>query len=230
MTKDKTRIIHYKDLPLGGFAGVVEKQMVLHPVHWPAQKARKDISHGLGDFIYLAMGYLKPQDGAPLHPHKNVDIVSVVLSGSLSHEGSLGHGTVIQALGVQVQRAGSGMRHAEFNKTDANTEIVQIWFQPPVADLEPAYQNFNLQDGALTTVLGGNDGNSFNNNMTCQVGYVPSESTLRQDQRVIVLITEGQGFANDLAVNKGDLIEAEGLQLFTRSKVGLVLISENKPR
>ena len=101
-----TRIIHYDDLPQGGFAGISEKRMVLNPVLWP-HSDKTIVSAGLGDFIYLAVGEFSPNDGAPIHPHKDVDIVSVVLTGSIGHKGSLGNGTSIHSKGVQVQRAGA---------------------------------------------------------------------------------------------------------------------------
>ncbi len=82
------------DVPQGGFAGIVEKQMVISPKLMPGAVNRKDISHGLGDFIYLSSGHFKLHDGAPLHPHDNVDIVTVVLSGSIAHAGTLGDGTM----------------------------------------------------------------------------------------------------------------------------------------
>ena len=105
MKDNKLRVIHIDDIPQGGFAGIVEKRMVISPQLMPDALNRKDISHGFGDFIYLSTGYFKPKDGAPLHPHENVDIVTVVMSGSIAHAGTLGDGTVIHAPAVQVQRS-----------------------------------------------------------------------------------------------------------------------------
>ena len=59
MNQSALRIIHRDDLPLGGFAGIVETQMVLNQDIWKLSADRTDISHGLGDFIYLAIGYFK---------------------------------------------------------------------------------------------------------------------------------------------------------------------------
>jgi len=109
MEKSDLRVIHYDDLPLGGFAGIVEKRMALNSDQWPDTKDRTDISHGLDDFIYLASGYFKPNEDVPIHPHKDVDIVSIILTGNVGHKGTLGDGTVIHSPGLQVQRAGSGM-------------------------------------------------------------------------------------------------------------------------
>lgn len=224
MTMQSLRIIHRDELPLAGFAGIVETHMVMSPQVWKEAEKRNDISHGFGDFIYLASGYFKPNDGAPLHPHIDVDIVSVVLNGSVGHKGTLGDGTVIEGPGVQVQRAGTGMQHSEFNLNNSEAEIIQIWFLPQETDLEPAYKSFSLKKNELTTVLGGNIDDSFHNNMTCQVGFIPKGQSIIRNQPFVAMITQGSAIANGTSVNQGDLIEGSALHLSSNEDFGLVLI------
>jgi redox-sensitive bicupin YhaK (pirin superfamily) len=224
MDESALRIIHRDDLPLGGFAGIVETQMVLNPDIWKPAAERTDISHGLGDFIYLASGYFKPNDGAPIHPHNDVDIVSFILNGSVGHKGTLGNGTIIEGPGVQVQRAGTGMQHAEFSLNDSKADIIQIWFRPPEAGLEPAYQNFKLPDNTLTTVLGGDSDDTFHSTMTCQIGYLSSGQTVCCEQPFVAMITEGSATANDISVTEGDLIEGNAVEISSDERFGLVLI------
>lgn len=225
MNTTPLRIIHREDLPLGGFAGIVETRMAMSPAIWQDAAGREDISHGLGDFIYLASGYFKPHDGAPIHPHNDVDIVSVILSGAVGHKGTLGDGTVIEGPGVQVQRAGTGMQHAEFSLSDSQADIIQIWFRPPQNGLEPAYQNFTLNKGELTTVLGGSNNDTFDSTMTCQVGFISKGNTVRTDQPFVAMITKGAAVANGKPVKEGDLIEGESLHLSSEEDFGLVLIT-----
>lgn len=220
------RIIHYDDLPQGGFAGIVEKQMVLNPDRWPRARRRDDISYGMGDLIYLSLGQFLPNDGSPLHPHDNVDIVSVVFNGSVGHKGTLGDGTEIHAPEVQVQRAGTGIQHAEFNLNDTPADIAQIWFKPPEIGLDPAYKNFKLNEGRLTTVLGGTGG-SFTSNMVCKVGYLPAGEAVEMSQPFVLLMTRGGGHVNGEPVAKGDLVEGEALAFQAGHNAGLVLIYAN---
>jgi len=222
MKKRELRVVHIDDIPQGGFAGIVEKQMVISPKLMPGAVNRKDISHGLGDFIYLATGHFKPNDGAPLHPHDNVDIVTVVLSGSIAHAGTLGDGTVIHAPAVQVQRAGTGMRHSEVSPDEFMADFVQIWFLPPEQGLAPDYQNIGLEDGKLTTVLDCVE--CFDNKMTCKVGTIPADAPLECNQQFAALITDGHAIANGISVSKGDLLEGDTLHIDPRSKLGIVLI------
>jgi len=220
-----TRVIHRNDLPLGGFAGIVETQMVMSPLIWPNASSRNDISHGLGDFLYLSNGYFKPNDGAPIHPHNDVDIVTVVLSGAVGHKGTLGDGSVIEAPGVQVQRAGSGMQHSEFSLNNSQADFIQIWFRPPETGLTPSYKNFQLTESELTTVLGGSDGDTFYSNMVCRVGFLPKGQSLQAEHACVVMVFQGSATLNGRAVKAGDLIEAESLDLFTHEDAGLVLIT-----
>jgi len=224
MNKNNLRIIRYDDLPLGGFAGVMEKRMVLNPDMWPEAKDRTGISHGLGDFIYLANGYFKPNEGVPIHPHKDVDIVSLILTGNVGHKGSMGDGTVIDSPGLQVQRAGTGMEHSEFNTGDDKAEIIQMWFRPPENGLEPSYQSVSLSKGSFITVLGGNDGERFNNHMTCKIGYELESHPISLDEECIGLVTGGSAKINGVGVSKGDLFEANSIEITNQSALGVVLI------
>ena len=224
MKKHQLRVVHRDDIPQGGFAGIVEKQMVISSKLMPGAANRKDISHGFDDFIYLSTGHFKPHDGAPLHPHDNVDIVTVVLSGSIAHAGTLGDGTVIHAPSVQVQRAGTGMRHSEMNPGDSKAEFVQIWFLPPRQGLIPDYQNITLDKGKLTTLLGGDCADCFDNKMACKAGDIPAGGSLDCDQQFVALITEGEATANGIRVSKGDLLEGNVLHIEAISNLGMVLI------
>ena len=198
--------------------------MVVSSKIMPGAANRKDISHGLGDFIYLSSGHFKPHDGAPLHPHDNMDIVTVVLSGSIAHAGTLGDGTVIHAPGVQVQRAGTGMRHSEMNPGDSKAEFVQIWFLPPKEGLPPDYRNITLEEGKLTTLLGGDCADCFDNKMTCKAGEIPAGGSLDCDQQFVALIIEGDATANGIRATRGDLLEGDRLHIDAISKLEIILI------
>lgn len=222
------RVISKSDIPEGGFAGIIETRMVMNTSLWPKAAERNDISRGFDDFIYLANGYFKPKDGAPMHPHADVDIVSVVLNGRIGHRGSLGDGTIIEGPGVQVQRAGAGIEHEEFNLDDSKTDIIQIWFRPPATGLDPAYQEFKLDENNLTTVLGDNDPKRFHSNMTCKIGFISKGDIIDIKGNFVALLTEGTAIANGTNVQANDLIEGDALTLEPSERVGLVLIQSNK--
>ena len=73
---------------------------------------------------------IAPRNGFPAHPHRDMEIITYVRSGAITHEDSLGNRGRTEAGDVQVMSAGSGVRHAEFNLEDATTTLFQIWIEP----------------------------------------------------------------------------------------------------
>ncbi len=73
---------------------------------------------------------IAPHTGFPPHPHADMEIITYVRQGAITHEDSLGHKGRTEAGDVQVMSAGSGIRHAEYNREDVPTRIFQIWIEP----------------------------------------------------------------------------------------------------
>ena len=80
---------------------------------------------------------IAPHAGFPLHPHANMEIITYVREGAITHEDSLGNKGRTKAGDVQVMSAGSGVRHAEYNAEDVTTKIFQIWIEPNQAGGAP---------------------------------------------------------------------------------------------
>ncbi|MEJ7557998.1 MAG: pirin family protein [Pedobacter sp.] len=75
------------------------------------------------------------------HPHDNMEIISIPLSGALQHEDSMNNVAVIEAGEIQVMSAGTGIYHKEFNKNEAEAAaFLQIWLFPNQRNVEPRYQ------------------------------------------------------------------------------------------
>jgi redox-sensitive bicupin YhaK (pirin superfamily) len=106
---------------------------------------------------------VQPGQGYPPHPHRDVEIVTWVLSGTLRHEDSTGRGGLVTAGLVQRLSAGSGVVHSEVNGDPAGTEpvhFVQMWVRPDEPGLVPAYdqREVDLGVGAWRTLASGTTG------------------------------------------------------------------------
>jgi len=82
---------------------------------------------------------IAPNTGFPPHPHAEMEIITYVRHGAITHEDSLGNKGRTAAGDVQVMSAGSGIRHAEYNREDEPTTLFQIWIEPGVEGGEPSW-------------------------------------------------------------------------------------------
>ena len=88
------------------------------------------------------------------HPHENMEIISIPLSGDLKHEDSMGNKTVIREGEIQVMSAGTGIFHSEYNANkEQAVEFLQIWIFPRSQDIPPRYDQTELNDLHLANKL-----------------------------------------------------------------------------
>jgi len=82
-----------------------------------------------------------PAHGFPMHAHRDMEIITYILSGELAHRDSMGNGSVIRPGDVQRMTASTGVRHSEFNPSRTEPcHLLQIWIVPNERDLTPGYE------------------------------------------------------------------------------------------
>ncbi|KQS41789.1 hypothetical protein ASG14_04900 [Pedobacter sp. Leaf194] len=93
-----------------------------------------------GPLIVLNQDTVQPDAGFGLHGHRNMEIISIPLSGTITHTDSTGNATKISLGDIQVMSAGSGIYHSEFNNSREELEFLQIWIRPERMNVVPRYQ------------------------------------------------------------------------------------------
>ena len=96
--------------------------------------------------------WIAPGGGFPTHPHRDMEILTCMLAGSLRHQDSMGNSHVIRAGQFQYMAAGSGIRHSEFN--DSRSEpchLLQIWIEPNEIGLPPRYADASFSEASGPT-------------------------------------------------------------------------------
>jgi len=94
---------------------------------------------GWGDLLVWNDDEIASQSGFPPHPHRDMEIITYVREGAITHEDSMGNRGRTDAGNVQVMSAGTGVKHSEYNVEDATTRIFQIWIHPTTPGGEPAW-------------------------------------------------------------------------------------------
>jgi len=146
---------------------------------------------------------IAPQSGFPPHPHRDMEIITYVREGAITHEDNLGNLGRTEAGDVQVMSAGTGIAHAEYNKEDVPTKIFQIWLQPTRTGGKPTW-------GARPFPKGARSGRF----VTLASGFDNDEDALpiRTDARVVgASLKAGETAEYPLGKNRrGYLVPATG--------------------
>lgn len=99
-----------------------------------------------GKLRVLNDDWVAPQNGFDMHPHKNMEVISIPLNGYLRHGDSIQNSEVITTGDIQVMSAGTGIIHSEHNDSaDKALEFLQIWILPRKENSKPAYGSFDIR-------------------------------------------------------------------------------------
>ena len=158
-----------------------------------------------------------PGKGFDMHPHNEMEIVTFILSGAITHEDSIGTKERIKAGEVQVMSAGTGITHSEYNREDEDLHLYQIWFMPNKRELKPSYQRKDYSKHEKTNRLlavasgGSVDGAlNINSNATLFLGHLEPSQQLEQnfdfeiEKKYFIYVRSGKLQVNDTELSSGD--------------------------
>jgi redox-sensitive bicupin YhaK (pirin superfamily) len=160
--------------------------------------------------------FVAPNGGFPTHPHRDMEIITYVLSGQLEHKDSLGTGSIILPGDGQRMTAGRGIRHSEFNPSKTETvHLLQIWILPDKRGYEPSYEQKSFPEAEKRgkfRLIASNDGTdgsvTINQNAKLFVTLLaPGEETthaLEANRHAWLQVAKGEVELNGQKLNQGD--------------------------
>jgi redox-sensitive bicupin YhaK (pirin superfamily) len=172
------------------------------------------------------------------HSHRNMEIISYVLSGELAHEDSMGNIKGIPPGDVQRMSAGTGVTHSEFNHAkDQTTHFLQIWIEPNVMEITPSYEQKTIplvdKQGQLCLVASP-DGTGHSVKMYADAkmyvglfdGSQSAELALNSQRKAYVHLIKGELNVNGMTLQSGDalFIQDEKEILISKGKNAEVLV------
>jgi redox-sensitive bicupin YhaK (pirin superfamily) len=173
--------------------------------------------------------YVRPGAGFGMHPHRDMEIVTWVLEGSLEHRDSLGNGSVIRPGQVQRMTAGTGILHSEFNPSnDESVHLLQIWITPDHRGLRPGYEQKTITEAGplrlLASANGRDESVTIHQDVDLYAGHLKEgesvNQALRPGRSAWVQVTRGEVTLNGQAVHAGDGAAVEGESALSLTTTG----------
>jgi redox-sensitive bicupin YhaK (pirin superfamily) len=198
---------------------------------------------GFSDLRVINEDIVAPGSGFPTHPHRDMEIITYVLSGELAHKDSLGNGSTIKPGDVQRMSAGTGIAHSEFNPSqDTPVHLLQIWILPKEKGIKPSYAQEDFtskrRPGRFRLLVshdGHNESLSMNQDAELFVlDLDPGQSFTHKPRpgRVEwVQMAKGEATINGQLLKQGDgaAIEGEEALEFSAQKTAEILVFDLAP-
>lgn len=179
---------------------------------------------------------VQPGRGFDTHPHRDMEILTYVLQGAVTHKDTLGNETVIRAGEIQCMCAGSGVKHSEYNHAEEILELLQIWILPDKTGLVPSYQQKTYDPSLVGFQLlaapeGGGGLVSIHQDVQLFRGMSDTagtqlEYTVAADRGVWMQLISGQATINGQCVKAGDGASVVGpgkIEILPASPIELLL-------
>ena len=154
-----------------------------------------------------------------MHPHKNAEIFTYIISGKLEHKDSMGNRSVIDSGELQYMSAGNGIRHSEFNPSNTDqTELYQIWMQsnqiggnPRYAKRKVGLENFNNESQLLFSKDGKYDSIQIRQNAEFYIAYLNATKSLSINTSLSLPHIWIQNISGEITLNDYTLKKSDGL-------------------
>ncbi len=210
-----------------GTLGYHKRDWLESRFHFSFAEYRDPARMGLGPLRVWNDDIIQPGTGFPMHPHRDMEIITYVRTGAITHEDSLGNQGRTEAGDVQVMSAGTGIVHSEYNReAEGATTLFQIWIEPATMDLEPGWQMRafpkETRNGELTVLASGRA--SAEGALPIHQDAALLAATLRAGEEVVHRLNAGRraymvSAAGAIRVNGIDAAELDGVAVWDETQV-----------
>ena len=225
-------------------------QHILYPT---AERGTKDIGWLISKFSFSFSSYqnpvrknfgllhtfnddvVKPGGGFGLHPHTNMEIISIMLQGKMNHKDTMGYSEVVEKDWVQIMSAGTGLRHEEHNIGEEEVQFLQIWIEPKLQNISPRYQKRHFPEekrkNKLQTIISNEEGVDhcwINQNAKLALGWFEAGKTVQytlnpSNKAVYLFVLEGELSIDGKAIRKRD-----AMGIWDRDLINLQIEQESR--
>ena len=176
----------------------------------------------VGTLRVLNDDYIDKHSGFDTHPHHNMEIITYVVDGELTHKDSMNNKRTISGKHIQYMSAGTGITHSEYNESDKELHLYQIWIFPRAKGLTPNYGDKDFSDiikhNQFTLLVTGEtdeEAITINQDATIEVGLFDQNQEViisnGEFQYTYLVLIDGELEVDGKRVYKGDSIESESL-------------------
>ena len=210
--------------------------------HFSFAEYRNPENINFGVLRVLNDDIIHANSGFDLHPHSNMEIISYIVNGEISHKDSMGNEEVLKAGEVQYLSAGDGIYHSEHNKSNKDLRLLQIWIVPPKQSLPRLYGSYKYtpsqKENKLLKIVSSLEGDSkvrIYQDVNIYVSQLEKTKSLdfkiEKNRQVYFVQIEGSSFVNSLELKDSDaiqIVKEENLHIEAISNSHFLFIEMNE--
>ena len=193
-----------------------------------------DLKHmGFRDLRVINEDVVQAETGFGLHPHHNMEIITYIVDGELSHRDSMGREATLKQHDVQRMSAGTGILHSEYNNSQQPVHLLQIWILPEAEGLKPSYEDLTVPAAEKRNALrllasreGGDNSVKINQDVSVYASLLDPDRNLElplgPGRHAWVQVVRG-----DLDVNGTRLVKGDGAAISDEGRVKIANVGRN---
>lgn len=186
--------------------------------HFSFAEYRDSKNINFGVLRVLNDDIVRPHSGFDMHPHSDMEIISYVVQGEITHKDSMGNVETLKRGEVQYMSAGTGVMHSEHNKGNEDLRLLQIWILPPVKGIKPLYGShaytWKDRENRLLNIVSSQSGNAqikIHQDVNIYVAQLEEQKdvkfVLNENRQIYFVQIEGTSVVNDVSLKAGDALK-----------------------